>query len=142
MLAEADGLAESSVIPRSFSRLTWPRSTVRVPVQPAVHQSVPASPSIAFDAGWPDSVVVAVAVAELASAQLTVGAAFGAAAARAGDGEEEAAAVTSGMTRTSAAMPSPRRQPRGVLRMTVSFDRGDLRRQGCWLLTETTSPVR
>jgi hypothetical protein len=51
MLAEADGLAESSVIPRSLSFLTWPRSTVRVPVQPSVHQSVPASPSIAFDAG-------------------------------------------------------------------------------------------
>ena len=82
MLAEADGLAESSVIPRSLRRLTWPRSTVRVPVQPEVHQSVPASPSIAFDAGWPDSAVVAVAVDALASAQLTVGAAFGAVEAR------------------------------------------------------------
>jgi hypothetical protein len=51
MLADADGLAKSSVIPRSSSLLSWPRSTVRVPVQPDVHQSVPASPSIAFDAG-------------------------------------------------------------------------------------------
>ena len=124
MLAEADGLAESSVIPRSLRRLTWPRSTVRVPVQPDVHQSVPASPSIAFDAGWADSAVVAVAVDEPASAQLTVGAAFGCAAGCDGDGDEEAAAVTSGITRTSAAAPSPILQRRGVLGMTVSFDRG------------------
>jgi hypothetical protein len=69
-------------------------------------------------------VVVAVAVAALASAQLTVGAAFGVvAAAPAGDGDEEAAAVTRGVIRTSAAMPTPSRQRRGVLRMTVSFDR-------------------
>ena len=51
MLADADGLAESSVIPRSLSVRAWPRSTVRVPVQPSVHQSVLASPSMAFDAG-------------------------------------------------------------------------------------------
>jgi hypothetical protein len=68
-------------------------------------------------------VVVAVAVAVLAIAQLTVGAAFGAAAGRGLDGDEEAAAVTSGVTRASAAMPTARRQTRGVLRMTVSFDR-------------------
>jgi hypothetical protein len=72
-------------------------------------------------------VVVAVALAVLASAQLTVGATFGATAGRALDGDEEAAAVTSGVTRTSTAMPSPSRQMRGVLCMTVSFDRSLIR---------------
>ena len=32
IVAEADGLAASSVSPRSASDLTWPRSTVSVPV--------------------------------------------------------------------------------------------------------------
>jgi hypothetical protein len=73
--AEADGLAASSVSPRSASDLTWPRSTVSVPVQPEVHQSVPASPSIALAAGLAGSAVVA--LAEPDSAQFTVGAAPG-----------------------------------------------------------------
>ena len=51
LVAEAEGLLSSSVRPRSVRDLTWPRSTSSVPVQPDVHQSVPASPSIAFDAG-------------------------------------------------------------------------------------------
>ena len=70
-MADADGLAESSVMPRSDSALTWPRSTFRVPVYDDVHQSVPASPSMAFAAGLPDSSLVAVAVPD--SAQFTVG---------------------------------------------------------------------
>ena len=73
MVADADGLAASSVIPRSDSDRTWPRSTVSVPVQPDVHQSVPALPSMAFGAGFADSAVVEVAVPS--SAQFTVGAA-------------------------------------------------------------------
>src|SRR5580658_3370186 len=72
MVAEADGLLSSSVRPRSVSDLTWPRSTSSVPVQPDVHQSVPASPSIALDAGLPDSELVALAVPD--KAQFTVGA--------------------------------------------------------------------
>src|ERR1700677_3268556 len=72
MVAEAEGLLPSSVMPRSVSDLTWPRSTSSVPVQPDVHQSVPASPSIAFDAGSPDSALVALAV--LDKAHCTVGA--------------------------------------------------------------------
>src|SRR5580704_3279145 len=73
MVALADGLDESSVMPRSLSERTWPRSTVSVPVHAEVHQSVPASPSMAFDAGSPDSVESALAVPD--SAQFTVGAA-------------------------------------------------------------------
>ena len=72
MVADADGLAESSVMPRSDSALTWPRSTFSVPVYDEVHQSVPASPSMAFPAGSLDSSLVAVAVPD--SAQFTVGA--------------------------------------------------------------------
>ena len=51
IVALADGLVASSVMPRSESERTWPRSTTRLPVQADVHQSVPASPSIAFEAG-------------------------------------------------------------------------------------------
>src|ERR1039458_8469269 len=69
MVALADGLVESSVMPRSLSERTWPRSTTRLPVYDPVHQSVPASPSMALEAGSPDSVEVALACP--ASAQLT-----------------------------------------------------------------------
>ncbi len=71
MVALADGLDESRVMPRSLSERTWPRLTVSVPVQAEVHQSVPASPSIAFDAGLPDSVESALADPD--RAQFTVG---------------------------------------------------------------------
>src|ERR1700722_18864635 len=54
MVAPADGLAASRVMPRPFRKRVWPRSMVRVPSQEFGHQSVPASPSIAFDAGSPD----------------------------------------------------------------------------------------
>src|ERR1017187_10179279 len=55
MVALADGLVVSSVMPRSLRERTWPRSTTRLPVHDEVHQSVPASPSMALDAGAADS---------------------------------------------------------------------------------------
>src|SRR6185437_8098146 len=51
IVASADGLVASSVRPRLVRERTWPRSTTRLPVQSEGHQSVPASPSIAADAG-------------------------------------------------------------------------------------------
>ena len=102
IVAPADGLLASSVMPRSDRERTWPRSTTRLPVQAEVHQSVPASPSIAFGAGSPVSVELAVACPD--SAQLTVGtapawpASLGAATAR-DDGIVTAA--TRGTTRTT-----------------------------------------
>src|SRR6266513_3733840 len=73
IVASADGLVASSVRPRSVSERTWPRSTTRLPVQSEGHQPVPASPSIAADAGVlaPDEVALACPD----RAQLTVGAA-------------------------------------------------------------------
>src|SRR3984885_3251693 len=71
IVALADGLVASSVMPRSESERTCPRSTTRLPVQADVHQSGPASPSIAFEAGEPVSVEFAVACPD--SAQLTAG---------------------------------------------------------------------
>src|ERR1035438_1371804 len=73
MVALADGLVASSVMPRSLRERAWPRSTTRLPVHDEVHQSVPASPSIALAAGLADSEEVALACPD--SAQLTVGAA-------------------------------------------------------------------
>src|SRR5450755_1702786 len=61
IVASADGLALSSVRPRSVRARAWPRSTLRLPVQEFGHQSVPASPSTALAAGSPDSADVAVA---------------------------------------------------------------------------------
>jgi hypothetical protein len=72
-VALADGLAASSVMPRSLRERAWPRSTTRLPVHDEVHQSVPASPSIAFAAGLADSEEVALACPD--SAQSTAGAA-------------------------------------------------------------------
>src|SRR5215831_11655012 len=65
MVVSADGALASSVMPMPFSERSWPRSMVSVPSHALGHHSVPASPSIAFDAGspvcdesalaWPDS---------------------------------------------------------------------------------------
>jgi hypothetical protein len=101
-----------------------------------VHQSVPASPSTALDAGLLVSAVVAVALPD--SAQLTVGAGPAAAdpdAALAVLGAlvapvapvapcacEMLATVAIGVTSKSAPAPSPSRQPCVVLRIEVSFD--------------------
>ncbi len=71
MVAPADGLAASRVMPRPFRKRVWPRSMVRVPSQEFGHQSVPASPSIAFDAGSPDWAESALACPD--SAQLMLG---------------------------------------------------------------------
>ncbi len=54
MVASADGLDASRVMPRPLRDRAWPRSMVRVPSHEFGHQSVPASPSAAFDAGFPD----------------------------------------------------------------------------------------
>src|SRR5580693_811349 len=72
MVALADGLEASRVRPRSLRSRTWPRSTVSAPVHDEVHQSVPASPSMALGAGLADSEFVALAWP--ASAQSMVGA--------------------------------------------------------------------
>src|ERR1022692_4398857 len=78
MVALAEGLVASSVMPRSLRERIWPRSITRLPVHDEVHQSVPASPSIALDAGWLDSDDEALAWP--ARARLTMGAAESAAA--------------------------------------------------------------
>src|SRR6202044_1348344 len=62
--------AASSVMPRSLRERTWPRSTTRLPVQDAVHQSVPASPSIAFAARLADSDEVALACPDRAQSMV------------------------------------------------------------------------
>ena len=54
MVVSAEGALASSVMPMPFSERSWPRSTVSVPSHALGHHSVPASPSIAFDAGSPD----------------------------------------------------------------------------------------
>src|SRR5689334_24035228 len=54
MTAEAGGAPASRVMPIPFSARAWPRSMVRVPSHAFGHQSVPASPSMAFEAGSPD----------------------------------------------------------------------------------------
>ena len=96
MVALADGLLASSVMPRSLRLRTWPRSTTRLPVHAPVHQSVPASPSIAFDAGFPDSVESALACPD--SAQLTAGTLCGPAAPACGDTAEPERPAISGRT--------------------------------------------
>src|SRR5215471_10686894 len=65
MVAAAGAAPASRVMPIAFSARAWPRSMVSVPSHAFGHQSVPASPSTAFDAGspawdesalaWPDS---------------------------------------------------------------------------------------
>src|SRR5439155_27061096 len=71
IVALADGLVASIVMPRSVSERTCPRSITRLPVHDDVHQSVPASPSIAFDAGALDFADVALACPD--SPQLITG---------------------------------------------------------------------
>ena len=106
MVALADGLLASSVMPRSLSERAWPRSTTRLPVHAPVHQSVPASPSIALDAGLPDSVEVAVAWPD--SAQLTVGADCGPGWPACGDTAEPDTPAISGTTSRAGAAVSAR----------------------------------
>src|SRR5215469_13668599 len=72
IVVSAEGAAASSVMPMPFSERNWPRSTVSVPSHALGHHSVPASPSIAFDAGSPDCAESALAWPD--SAQLTPGA--------------------------------------------------------------------
>src|SRR5579863_6677944 len=71
MVASADGLAASRVMPRPSRERTWPRSMVRVPSHAFGCASVLASPSIALDAGSPDWDVSALAWPD--SAQLMLG---------------------------------------------------------------------
>src|ERR1700722_19213779 len=109
IVALADGLVASRVRPRSLRSRTWPRSTVRVPVNPEVHQSVPASPSMAPDAGLADSEFVALACPD--SAQSMVGAGWcqsAAVAGRAGPGSP--AAIGSAITAGSAVAARRRRK--------------------------------
>jgi hypothetical protein len=106
MVALADGLLASSVMPRSLRLRTWPRSTTRFPVHDPVHQSVPASPSIAFDAGFPDSVESALACPD--SAQLTPGTLFGPGSPACGDTAEPDRPAISGRTSSAGATASAR----------------------------------
>src|SRR5437773_9153993 len=53
MVAAAGAAPASRVMPIPFNARAWPRSMVRVPSHAFGHQSVPASPSMAFEAGSP-----------------------------------------------------------------------------------------